>query len=164
MRLFRPHLSERGFIGRAVARVPHRQLASGRWQATHRYSCDRHSPREARRFCIEALTTEVTSVGPSEELIQDAALIVDELVTNAINAGCATATVRIALEQVPDATVVRLAVDDNAPGRPEPRYPTTTDTRGRGLRITDAIATDWGVHRLWRGKQVWAVLAVPASH
>lgn len=83
-------------------------------------------------------------------LFDTAALLVSELVTNALvhTAGGAqlTATVTDRL---------RVEVRDCASARPEPRPPTGDGTSGRGLILVRSLADAWGVLPHAFGKSVW---------
>ncbi|MEI7033921.1 ATP-binding protein [Streptomyces pratensis] len=93
-------------------------------------------------------------------LAGDAALLVSELVTNALLHGA----VRGRLLQVHltlTATVLRITVSDPRGERlPRRREPDSDDCYGRGLLIVDRIADDWGVEARTVGKTVYAELAV----
>ncbi|MER7403403.1 ATP-binding protein [Streptomyces sp. NPDC000070] len=74
-----------------------------------------------------------------DDLAGDGALIVSELVSNAVrHARCRS---------------VRVTVT-----RPELREPCTGDESGRGLMLVGALAKDWGTDHLPWGKRVWAEL------
>ena len=48
-----------------------------------------------------------------------------------------------------------MEVRDFAPGRPEPRAPTTDGTSGRGLMLVRSLADAWGIRPEGLGKSVW---------
>jgi len=48
-----------------------------------------------------------------------------------------------------------VAVRDNSDDLPELTPPMPYTERGRGLRVIDELAADWGVNRLAGGKTVW---------
>lgn len=85
---------------------------------------------------------------------QDAALMVSELVTNAVLHGVGAITLRIEAE--PDAVRVEVADDGNVAVAPNP---TPGDHGGWGLRIVDQLADDWGV--LDGSTKVWFRLGQP---
>jgi signal transduction histidine kinase len=87
--------------------------------------------------------------------MDDIALAVSELMTNALNAGAST--VRAVLETLP--AHIRLEVTDDAAGIPVAGHPQLLDTAGRGLRIVAALARQWGYHSAADGKTVWAEFA-----
>jgi anti-sigma regulatory factor (Ser/Thr protein kinase) len=85
---------------------------------------------------------------------QDAALMVSELVTNAVQHGLGAITLRIEVE--PDAVRVEVADDGNAAVAPSPA---PGAHGGWGLRIVDQLADDWGV--LNGSTKVWFRLGQP---
>ncbi|GAA3243049.1 ATP-binding protein [Actinocorallia longicatena] len=86
----------------------------------------------------------------------DAALVLTELVTNAIRHGT-TISVRVVRER-DDA--LRLEVADGSRDLPRPRTASTEDEDGRGMLIVTALALDWGVRPFLGGKTVFALLKV----
>ncbi|GAA4594272.1 ATP-binding protein [Planotetraspora phitsanulokensis] len=93
-------------------------------------------------------------------LIDDCALIVSELVTNAVRHG-GTA---LALRLVGGAGWVYGEIYDPGDGVPRMRESGADATSGRGLMIVAALADDWGVTRPQRGgKIVWFVAGDGAS-
>jgi anti-sigma regulatory factor (Ser/Thr protein kinase) len=113
---------------------------------------------------IEEALAERASVGDAAEsdaaelaaaeLLENAALIVSELVTNAVRAGSG----RTQLDVAVDERQMRIAVVDDAPGVPTIFEPNARDDHGRGLHIVAAVASQWGVRRVGNSKEVWAVL------
>ncbi|MFE4019790.1 ATP-binding protein [Streptomyces sp. NPDC059101] len=109
--------------------------------------------------------------GLAEELGESAALLVSELVTNAVRAqaadGGAWVGVRFARER--GGRRLRLEVRDRSGGRPvikEKQMEATEEEAaecGRGLVLVDALASGWGVEPDGIGKVVWAELAVSAA-
>lgn len=102
------------------------------------------------------LTRELASLVPqaARATVGDAELVLSELVTNAIRAGCANVTVHLLIED----ECLRVGVEDQAPGRPQPRKAANTDINGRGLSIVAALSSDWGVRSTTGGKEVWAAI------
>jgi anti-sigma regulatory factor (Ser/Thr protein kinase) len=96
----------------------------------------------ARRL-VEAHTT---NLDPQKR--QDAALMVSELVANAVLHGIGTISLRIDLE----AAVLRVEVSDEGNVAIAPS-PTPGAHGGWGLRIVDQLADDWGV--LAGSTKVW---------
>lgn len=89
------------------------------------------------------------------ELIADAALLVTELVTNAVRYGRPRITVRITLDPPRLGVLVR---DEGADLPPrEPVQPPMESAAGRGLVIVDRVSSDWGVVPAITssGKTVW---------
>jgi anti-sigma regulatory factor (Ser/Thr protein kinase) len=88
------------------------------------------------------------------DLAGDAAMVVSELVTNAIRAGASS----ILLEVGRVGGMFRITVVDDAAGVPKLAEPDPTAVAGRGLRIVDALSARWGVEEASAGKRVWADL------
>ncbi|MBG0832445.1 ATP-binding protein [Planomonospora sp. ID67723] len=88
-------------------------------------------------------------------LVDDCVLVVSELVTNAIRHGGAPCVLRLGGGE----GHVYGELFDPGTGAPRMRETGPEATGGRGLRIVDALADDWGV--TWPpsgGKAVWFVL------
>ncbi|MEU3610061.1 ATP-binding protein [Streptomyces sp. NPDC035033] len=128
-----------------------------------------HDPRH--RFAFE-LPARTESVGRARRLTEErlilwgcgpeirdtAALVVSELVTNAV---LHTASGRIVCELREGATALRIAVrDEGGPAGPRIRD-CGAEERGRGLLIVDALCAAWGAERTGHGtaQTVWAELA-----
>lgn len=89
-------------------------------------------------------------------LSETACLLVSELMTNALLH--ARSGAEIVLHCGPDG--VRIDVCDNSPLPPRLRHFSADAGTGRGLRLLDSLATDWGVEPLPGGKCVWFTLAL----
>jgi serine/threonine-protein kinase RsbW len=89
------------------------------------------------------------------ELVQDAALVASEMVTNAVLHGDSAFRVQV----TGDALGVRIAVEDAQVGVVVPRIAEPEALNGRGLVIVDALSTRWGWEPHAGGKVVWAELA-----
>ncbi|WP_432177096.1 ATP-binding protein [Streptomyces sp. Tue6028] len=93
-----------------------------------------------------------------EETGETAALLISELVTNAVRHG-RSHSIRVRIER-PTPDRVRLAAVDKKRcmvtlGRPSPE-----NIGGRGLVLVDALSDWWGVDLLPWGKRVWAEIRV----
>lgn len=109
------------------------------------------SASAARRF-VRAALTGADHGPPSAELLDDALLIVSELVTNAVlHAGT---DVVVAVSCLRDSWHIEVR-DSSTDHRLLPRPESTTATGGRGLALVDAYARSWGVERHPSGKSVW---------
>ena len=104
---------------------------------------------EARRFTVETLRG-----WGREDLTTSGALLVTELVTNAILH--ARTMVQVILERRDDS--VRVEVRDGSPVRPALRNHGLDATTGRGLALVSKLAQSWGVDVSSAGKVVWAQL------
>jgi anti-sigma regulatory factor (Ser/Thr protein kinase) len=104
--------------------------------------------RAAVRKALLELNTDVAELS---------ALLVDELVANAIVHGAGEVSLALEVSQ----ECVRVAVTDEGEKLPVLRIPSPTAEGGRGLSIVNAVAAQWGVDPMTRGKSVWFELAVP---
>lgn len=85
----------------------------------------------------------------------DALLVVSELAANALTHAQSSYRVRLAVNDV----ALRIEVDDNGVGAPEPQPLTVTEEHGRGLHLVGALAASWGMEPGdGGGKRVWAEL------
>ena len=91
-------------------------------------------------------------------LCEDAALLVSELVTNAVIHGRTTATVEVHRP----ADTLRVTVRDDNPQLPAiGDSPMLSAESGRGLLIVSKTATRWGIEAGQGGKAIWFELVVP---
>jgi anti-sigma regulatory factor (Ser/Thr protein kinase) len=89
------------------------------------------------------------------EAIRDAAeVMVSELATNAVRHAHTAFSMTVSLTD----SRVRIEVSDGGSGLPSLLSPATTELSGRGLKIVDGLADEWGVEPSTRGKTVWFVL------
>lgn len=134
---------------RALQSAPARQLA------TVELPSAQGSPAAARRFVLTVLR----DWRIDDDLMDDASLIVSELVENAILHGHSAARLRLELRR----GLLTVAVRDASPEPPARLEPGSAASGGRGVFIMDALSKTWGTTPTWDGgKVVWAVLAVPA--
>ncbi len=120
--------------------------------------------RTARQFVRELLTG--WGLG---YLIDDAELIIAELVVNAVRHGLRTAPQVVSAGSAAPSALrlcllrrvgeVMLAVTDPSSEAPAPQAPGWTGESGRGLQIVSALSYVWGWSPIeGHGKAVWAVL------
>ncbi|MCT9143589.1 ATP-binding protein [Streptomyces violarus] len=112
------------------------------------------SPAQARRLTRARLA----GWSVCEDTCDSAALVVSELVTNAI---VHTASAHIVCELHDGDDLVRIAVRDEgcAPGQPHAAGRTRPEEEhGRGLLLVDALCEAWGAHEHGPGLLVWAEL------
>jgi anti-sigma regulatory factor (Ser/Thr protein kinase) len=98
----------------------------------------------------------------SAKVLEDATLLVSELVTNAVRHAPGEGRPEIELRLKVDPSRVRVIVSD--PGRgfvAEPRLPTAAESSGWGLYLVDRIADRWGVITKDRS-EVWFEIDVGA--
>lgn len=105
-----------------------------------------------------ALVREVCAAWGLWDVVDEAVLVVSELVSNAVDHARSTSRVTLSL----DGRGLTIAVRDFCvcePPRPQPLRP--AGTRGRGLFIVTAVSSAWGVEDHADGKTIWAVLMAP---
>ncbi|MFH9398961.1 ATP-binding protein [Streptomyces sp. NPDC017638] len=108
---------------------------------------------DARHFVVDVLT-DWGLVG----VLADAAIVVTELVTNAIR-HTETPTVHIIVRRMPPDTVRLIVIDKHPDVRPARRTAGPLDTAGRGLTVVDTLTKTWGCTRWPWEKRVWADLS-----
>jgi anti-sigma regulatory factor (Ser/Thr protein kinase) len=102
--------------------------------------------RTAQRWCADA--------GYSETVAEDVALVVSELVTNALVHGRG----QISLDVVAEGNDIEIQVQDQMREGPPvvAAMPDLLAAYGRGWLLTQAIASATGVSNTLHGKTVWA--------
>jgi GAF domain-containing protein/anti-sigma regulatory factor (Ser/Thr protein kinase) len=110
---------------------------------------------KARRFAVAALS----GLFP-DELVDDAALIISELVTNAFLHGDPPVVVRISAR----AHLVHIEVADVSRSAPMRGRPDATAMTGRGMGLIESLSSRWGVAPEATGKRVWCELETSSDH
>lgn len=110
---------------------------------------ERDAVARARRFVRECLES-----SGLHDLVDDARLIVSELVTNALLHAGLPAELVVSLAP----PMARLEVRDRSPVPPTRPERNDEAMTGRGLHLIEGLAYDWGVEQLPPGKVVWAQL------
>jgi len=89
-------------------------------------------------------------------VLEDAVLVVSELASNAVIHGAGDTS--LTLER--DVHHLRITVHDSGGGTPTPRDTAADEPSGRGLRIVERLATQWGFDVDVDGTVVWAEIPV----
>jgi anti-sigma regulatory factor (Ser/Thr protein kinase) len=105
---------------------------------------DTQSPWRARCFVAETL-------GADTPRVADVALIVSEMVTNAVLH--ARTDVRVSIKRGP--TTIRVEVADDSESGPTLQHFTQQAATGRGLHLVEQLADRWGSEPRTGGKVVW---------
>ncbi|HEY3903461.1 MAG TPA: ATP-binding protein [Streptosporangiaceae bacterium] len=120
--------------------------------------CAPASVAHARRV----LSDELTAAGICDHAVGDAALVVSELVSNAILHAYPLPGERLKVAWVVDDGWVEVAVSDGGSATmPAAGHPTQASVSGRGLAIVAHICQTWGVRTDEVGLTVWAILPAP---
>ena len=104
------------------------------------------------RHMLRAL---LTGWGLAADAVEDALLVVEELVANVVDHARTPFQLAVQLS----GHVLRVAVRDRAGGLPELRPFDPEAPRGRGLQVVTTLAVRWGCDRHEQGKTVWVDLA-----
>jgi len=108
-------------------------------------------PEPASATRARALARERFSQSCSRDTLDTIALLVTELVTNAILH--ARTTMQLTLDTRPG--VVRITVEDESNEQPTLQHYTSDAVTGRGLALVEQLASSWGVEDTPNGKLVW---------
>lgn len=113
------------------------------------FDCAHDSPALAR-----AATAEMVTALHLEPMYDDLAIVVSELVTNAVR----HAQAPVSLELQANAERVTVAVADGSPAAPVARDAPDDSEGGRGMALVGLLAADTGFRAQPSGKTVWATL------
>ncbi len=108
----------------------------------------------ARRFVVNRCVEWGRS-----SIADDAAIVVSELVANALVHACSGCELTVGLR----GDVLRIDVADHGGGMPDVQRATSDDDHGRGLLLVSILCTAWGTEPRGDGKAVWAELRASAS-
>lgn len=104
------------------------------------------APAIARSFLRSA-----TCPDHNSHVLDDAVLLVSELVTNSVLHGGPPVVVAVEC----DGEALQVRVRDGSPELPAPRDAAPTAENGRGLELVKTISSAWGVDPTADGKHVW---------
>jgi anti-sigma regulatory factor (Ser/Thr protein kinase) len=93
-----------------------------------------------------------------DALRDPAALVVSELVTNALTHARSEMTLELRCGE----GLLRISVTDASPDSPRRQDADPGAEGGRGMHMVAEIASGWGIEHLPEGKRVWAEIAIPA--
>jgi anti-sigma regulatory factor (Ser/Thr protein kinase) len=110
------------------------------------YPAELASATAARHFAEQTL-----SDWGCPDLVEDARLLVSELVINSVLHARSPVQLRLNL----DKGILRVEVRDESPDLPVQRKYSLTAPTGRGLMIVDAVADRWGVEAADTHKVAW---------
>ncbi|WP_413102126.1 ATP-binding protein [Streptomyces sp. Inha503] len=122
-----------------------------------------HGPAGVRA-ARQRMRIDLGRTGVSDSVIDDAVLILSELLSNAWRHGRPWrsdhdgGTVRAAWTVDEDDRLTVEVTDGGGPTRPLPAKPSVTARGGRGLNIIMSLAEEWGVRDDIGGVTVWALL------
>jgi anti-sigma regulatory factor (Ser/Thr protein kinase) len=108
------------------------------------------------------LVSDLAAAGIYETVVGDAALVVSELLSNAIRHAAPLPGAQVRVAWTLDRDALEVSVSDAGDG-PLPRVtePAPGAPGGRGLGIVETLADRWGVRRDNGETTVWAQLAAP---
>ncbi len=121
---------------------------------------------EARR----RLRTDLRRRGAPETVVDDAVLVLSELLSNAyrhgrpLDEGDREIGIRVGWHIDEDGLLTLEVTDGGGPTRPTTSSPSLTARGGRGLGIVGTLSLDWGVSDRPGAVTVWAVLPVRGRH
>ena len=115
---------------------------------------------DARR----ALVAELRAFGVDPVVVDEAEIVISELVTNAVRHAKPLADGKIRVSWSVRGSVVEIDVTDGGgPTTPRPAPRSVWSAGGRGLRIVGSLAHEWGVRENSSGNTVWASMGGPSS-
>jgi serine phosphatase RsbU (regulator of sigma subunit)/PAS domain-containing protein len=116
------------------------------FSARRRFRSEAISASAARRFAADVLSA--WQQGP---IIEDALILLDEVVTNAVQHTVGEVTVLLQLDRC-----LHVDVFDSSNRMPARRSPSDETETGRGLQIVETLAAAWGTEpQPGGGKRVW---------
>lgn len=120
------------------------------------------------RTARKQLATELSERGVAHTTVDDAILVLSELLSNALKHArpLANGTIRVHWRLQPTGRLDIEVTDGGGPTRPNPAAPsiTTPSTSahgGRGLSIIATLASEWGIRESQGEQTVWAALMAP---
>lgn len=111
------------------------------------------------------LTDELLAVGVFDTAVCDAALVLSELLSNAIRHARPLGGAWLRVAWSVDGESIEVAVTDGgSPTRPRPAHASRSSLGGRGISIIEHLSSTWGVRAEEDGMlTVWAILPARAN-
>jgi anti-sigma regulatory factor (Ser/Thr protein kinase) len=110
----------------------------------------------------KALSDDLRAAGVFDGAVRDAALVVSELLSNAILHAYPLPGERLQVTWAVDGTSVEVAVSDGGSATvPHAGHPSPSSINGRGLSIVEHLCQAWGIRADDVGLTVWAVVSAP---
>lgn len=150
---------ERLAVSRAVPVYPDRQtalLAAAALPAPRRKVHPLPALAVACRMARDLVDEACHAWQLSPEVRDDAAVVVTELVSNAVCHGGGDIQLQVAVGR----HFLHLAVGDGSRNLPRFGYADSNNSGGRGLIVIDAVAAGWGTTPSGPGKTVWATVRI----
>jgi two-component sensor histidine kinase len=105
------------------------------------------------------------SAGTTDGAVDNAAIVVTELLTNAIRHASPLSGRWLQVTWDLENESVEIAVSDGGSTTlPRVSRPALSALGGRGLEIVESLSQRWGVRGAGPGTTVWAILAAPCLH
>ena len=116
-------------------------------------------------FARRALSDDLRAVGVYDQAVGDAALVISELISNAILHAYPLPGERLKVAWIITDGWLEVAVSDGGSATiPQAGHPTAQSVSGRGLAIVAHVSETWGVRTDDVGLTVWAVLPIPGHN
>ncbi|WP_075895458.1 ATP-binding protein [Actinomadura sp. CNU-125] len=110
------------------------------------------------------LSSELAESGVYEAVVDDASVIVSELISNALRHARPLPSGQVKVRWLYSGDVLELEVSDGGAMTEPRRGPgTLSSLGGRGLGIVEALSEGWGVRHEEGATTVWAVLRAPRT-
>jgi anti-sigma regulatory factor (Ser/Thr protein kinase) len=116
-------------------------------------------PEPTSATVARRVTRKHLAVACPSEAVEVAALLVTELVSNAVLH--ARTAIVVAVDCTPGRVSIRVA--DQSAALPRRRTYGSNASTGRGIALVDELATAWGVERSLHGKEVWCEIEFPVT-